>query len=104
SEVWGRMALRLANGEVFPFDFGLYAKRVGAFVDSMAKEPAAATHLDFGAVRTAQRRWLAASALAESAMRTVLASPASAARSKALSSMNESLRAVEQQFLMPNGI
>ena len=41
ADVWGRMALRLANAEVYPFDFALYASRVNGFLDDLAKVPGA---------------------------------------------------------------
>ena len=39
AEVWGRMALRLANAEHYPHDFGLYAQRVGEFIDALEAQP-----------------------------------------------------------------
>ena len=103
SEVWGRMALRLANAEAYPLDFSLYAQRVGAFIDSISKEPPA-KGLDLSAVRMAQRRWRAASIRAGVAMHALLDAPPGKARETSLARLNEALRQVEQQFLVPNGI
>lgn len=104
ADVWGRMALRLANADVYPFDFQLYASRVGGFVEALAKEPGVERHVALGPVRAAQKRWLAAGTKLEAAQRAALALPASAARAHALSAMNEAMREVEQQFLLPGGI
>ena len=48
-EVWGRMALRLANAEHYPHDFGIYAERVGGFIDALAAQPAVNARLDLSA-------------------------------------------------------
>ena len=104
SEVWGRMALRLANADVYPLDFALYAKRVGGWVDALAREPGVASRLDLKALRAAQQRWLAAGAKLEAAMRTAAAAPPGSARLTALVAMNEALRGVEQQLLFADGI
>jgi N-acetylated-alpha-linked acidic dipeptidase len=104
SEIWGRMTLRLANCDVYPFDFALYASRVGRFVDSLAKEPAVTAHLNFDAVHAAQRRWLAAGRKMEAAQRAALATSESRARRRSLAAMNDALRAVEQQLLLAEGI
>ena len=99
SDVWGRMALRLANADVYPFDFALYASRLGGFIDAVAKQPGVAEHVDLGAVRAAQRNWLAAGAKLESTMRTALG-----ARDGSFAAMNDALRGVEQQLLFADGI
>jgi N-acetylated-alpha-linked acidic dipeptidase len=102
-DVWGRMALRLANAEVYPFDFVLYADRVGGFIERMSKTPGA-ERLRLQGARSAARRWRTAALAFDSAMRSVLARPSSAERTRALQAMNESLRAVEQQLLLNEGI
>ena len=99
SDVWGRMALRLANADVYPFDFALYASRLGGFVDALAKQAGVSSRIDLGAVRAAQRHWLAAGTTLESAMRT-----APGTRSSLLIAMNDALRSVEQQLLFADGI
>jgi N-acetylated-alpha-linked acidic dipeptidase len=122
SDVWGRMALRLANADVYPFDFGLYAARVSGFVDALEKQPDVAGRLDLRAVRSAQRRWFAAGGRMETTMRGVLAANDAAAaqvaratpgahgtsdtgaRTRSLAAMNDALRGVEQQLLFADGI
>jgi N-acetylated-alpha-linked acidic dipeptidase len=102
-EVWGRMALRLVNAEVYPFDFALYADRVAGFIDRLSKVPGA-ERVRLQPARTAARRWRAAGTALDSAIRSVLAQPASAERTRVLKAMNEPLRSVEQQLLLSEGI
>jgi N-acetylated-alpha-linked acidic dipeptidase len=104
SEVWGRMALRLANAEHYPHDFGLYASRVGGFIDALAAQPAAQAHLDFTAVRAARARWGAAADALERALSATLATAPSARRTARLAAMNEAMRSVEQSLLNADGI
>jgi N-acetylated-alpha-linked acidic dipeptidase len=104
ADVWGRMALRLANADVSPFDFRTYASRVGGFIDALAKGEGKGHRVSLDAARAAQRRWLAASETLETAQRAALAAAPSAARTRALAAMNEAMRQVEQQFLLADGI
>ncbi len=103
-EVWGRMALRLANAEHYPHDFGLYAQRVGGFIDALAAQPGVGAQLDLSAARNAQERWRAAAAALEGALTDRLASPDGATRRSALARMNEAMRVVEQSLLSSDGI
>ena len=104
AEVWGRMALRLANAEHYPHDFGLYAQRVGEFIDALEAQPLVKGKLEFARVRAAQASWAGAASDLEHALRAALAAAPSPARVKALADVNEAMRAVEQQFLNTDGI
>ena len=104
AEVWGRMALRLANAEHYPHDFGIYSQRVGGFIDAMEAQPLVKGKLDFARVRAAQVSWAGAASALEHALRSTLAAAPSPARVKALADVNEAMRAVEQQFLNNDGI
>jgi hypothetical protein len=103
AEVWGRMALRLANAEAYPFDFVLYASRVSGFIDTLSKTPGA-ERVRLQPARVAARRWRNAGLALDSTTRSVLARPDGAPRTRALLAMNEALRGVEQQLLLPEGI
>ena len=103
SEVWGRMALRLANAEAYPFDFVLYANRVSGFVDALSKAPGAG-RLRLQPAREAARRWRSSGLAFDSTLRSVLARPDGAPRTRVLRAMNEALRGVEQQLLLSEGI
>jgi N-acetylated-alpha-linked acidic dipeptidase len=104
SEVWGRMALRLANAEHYPHDFALYADRVGGFIASVASQPGVRNQLDFGAVRAARDRWSASALALERALATTLAAVPSASRTAHLNAMSEGMRVVEQTLLNADGI
>jgi len=104
SEVWGRLAMRLANADFYPLDFTLYARRVGQFIDTLATEPGLAGQLDFAAVRAAKERWTAASAALETALATTISAPNSGTRTARLREVNEAMRSVEQRFLADDGI
>jgi N-acetylated-alpha-linked acidic dipeptidase len=104
SEVWGRMAMRLANADVYPYDFALYAKRVGTFIDSLAAQPSVAGQLDVSAAREATAHWASGAAALDSALSVTLAAPSSVARSAKLRAANEAMRAMEQHFLNDSGI
>ena len=103
ADVWGRMALRLANAEFYPFDFALYAVRVQGFIGDLAKVPGART-LPLQAARDAAARWRSAGIRLDNAFRSLLARPAGDARANRLRAMNETIRTVEQQLLIPEGI
>lgn len=100
ADVWGRMALRLANAPVLPFDFSRYADVVGGFLNALDSVPGVREHLDLSAARTAHQRWMNASAGLDSAMRRALDSKDKQGRDR----LNQALRAIEQTWLLPEGI
>ncbi len=104
AEVWGRMAMRLANADHYPQDFGLYANRVGGFIDALAAQPATAGKLDVSAIRAATARWATAAGELERALRATLAAPSTSHRTARLRATNEKMRVVEQRLLAADGI
>ncbi len=105
SEVWGRMALRLANAEHYPHDFALYADRVRAFLNALTKNPGLPSgNLDLHDALAACDAWSRAAAALERTLSATLALPASPARTAHLASMNEAMRSVEQTLLTAGGI
>ncbi|MBL0171753.1 MAG: M28 family metallopeptidase [Gemmatimonadaceae bacterium] len=104
AEVWGRMALRLANAEHYPHDFAIYAQRAGGFIAALAAQPAVKSKLDFTAVRAARVRWSAAAQALEHVLAATLAAPPSENRTARLAEMNEAMREVEQTLLNADGI
>ena len=99
ADIWGRMALRLANAEVLPLDYALYAKRVGGFIEELAAVPGAKEHLDLAPLRAAQRRWAAAAA----ALEPVIARAEARGGAEA-ERVNAMLRSVEQRWLLAAGL
>jgi N-acetylated-alpha-linked acidic dipeptidase len=100
ADLWGRMALRLANAEVLPFDFSRYAVLVGKFLDELGRVPDVGDHLDLSAARAAQEKWKVAAGDLDIAMRQSIETGNKAGRDR----LNRALRAVEQAWLLPEGI
>lgn len=102
AEVWGRMALRLANADLVPYDFVGYADRVKGFVDELASLPGVSGRLDLASARIAVARWRASALRLERLTRSLLAVPSpDAAR---LNRLDDALRGVERQWLLDQGI
>jgi N-acetylated-alpha-linked acidic dipeptidase len=51
SELWGTVALRLANADVLPYDFATYARNIRRFVGAVEKTKGAAGRLDLAPLR-----------------------------------------------------
>jgi N-acetylated-alpha-linked acidic dipeptidase len=51
SQFWGVTALRLANADVVPLEFGLYGRNVRTFIDELAQRTALAQHARLAAVQ-----------------------------------------------------
>jgi N-acetylated-alpha-linked acidic dipeptidase len=100
ADLWGRMALRLANAELLPFDFSRYADLVGRFLDELGQVPGVSDHLDLSAARAAQTKWKAAAGDLDITRRQSLERADTASRDR----LNRMLRAVEQVWLLPGGI
>jgi N-acetylated-alpha-linked acidic dipeptidase len=94
-EVWGRMALRLANAEVLPHDFRPYAAAVAGFLDELAELPGA-SRLDLSPAQARLADWERAAAELERAVARSLA-----ARHAEL---NRTLLRLEREFLIDAGI
>lgn len=102
AEVWGRMALRLANAPVHPFDYQLYAERVEGFARALAAKPGVEDELDLASLTQAVEAWKDAAARADRAATEVLTGARDADdRAKAL---NEAYLAVERRLLLEDGI
>jgi N-acetylated-alpha-linked acidic dipeptidase len=101
SQLWGVIALRLANAELLPFDFGEYGENVGQFVNEMAKGKDM-SQLDLAPLRSAVANFTAAGRKLASAEQQVLAS------SRLSPSLEQQVNAgamqVERNWLNPRGI
>jgi len=102
-EIWGRMALRMANADVLPFHYGVYAARVGDFISALAQRPEAKERLDLGPLRAAQRAWAASAERLERALAPLLSSAPNAPSAR-LAAVNRALLDVERQLLLEEGI
>lgn len=102
SQLWGTIALRLADADVLPFDFAAYARSLREFVIEVQKKPGAKDHLDlqplltrvaeFEAAGKALNQWLAS---------TLKSSPLDPT---ALDRLNRGILEVERNWLIPDGI
>ena len=94
-EVWGRMALRLANASVLPYDLPAMARTVGEFLVQLGEVPGVPDSLDLRDARAAHQGMVDAAASLEAAItRGVIATREA----------NVALQRVEQQWLLPDGI
>jgi len=102
-EVWGRLALRLANAEIYPFDYSGYATTVQAFLDSLTEIPEVEQKLDLTAASNAVEAWRQEAARLQLLVSQTLDKnpPPSPDR---FSELNQILLRVERQFLHPEGI
>lgn len=99
AEVWGRLALRLANAEVLPGDYRPYVAAVGGFLDSLEKIEGASEELDLGAARKAMDRWDHAATDLQGRIEKTLTG-----EGVRFSKLNAALLQVERRFLLPEGI
>jgi len=107
ADVWGRMALRLANAPVHPFDFRLYAERVEGFVDELAREPGVDRNLDLTPVREAVAAWGDAASRLEETVAGALEEEelgGTAGATDRFRALNDRLLSVERLFLLEEGI
>lgn len=96
-EVWGRMALRLANAEVLPLDLALYADRVEGFLDQLAAIEGVEANVDLSAARAAVAGWEQAATQLNERIGAMLAAGESPADPAAL---NRAMRLAERNLLL----
>jgi N-acetylated-alpha-linked acidic dipeptidase len=101
-EVWGRMALRLANAQVLPYDFGSYASRVDDFLDDLVELPGALEHLDLMPARQAVAAWETAADQLDKALGGLMAEKGQ--HEERYRSVNEVLLGIERLFLLEEGL
>jgi N-acetylated-alpha-linked acidic dipeptidase len=126
TQLWGVLALRLANADLLPFDFASYADNIRQFVNELAKNntvilseatgprsgaaaqskdpfpSGAATHLDLSGVRNAIDDFEAAGKRLEESAADALAS--GAIDPKLAATINHGAMQVERNWLNPDGI
>lgn len=95
AEVWGRMALRLANAEVLPYDQTAMAHRLLQFLDELQMVAGVKGRLDLGRVMAAQRELQEAAERFEASLSRGVADPRA---------INAGLQRLEQQWLLADGI
>jgi N-acetylated-alpha-linked acidic dipeptidase len=100
SQLWGVLALRLANAEVLPFDCAVYADHLRQFVDEL--RPKARAKVDLAPVLRRVAEFGAAGRQLNQAIAQALA--AGALEGDRARRVNRSLMQVESNWLTPEGI
>jgi N-acetylated-alpha-linked acidic dipeptidase len=101
SQLWGVLALRLANADLLPFDFASYAENVRQFVDEMEKGKDL-SQLDLKPVRDGIDEFEAAGKRLDESVQKALAS--GSLNTKLEADINQGAMQVERNWLNPDGI
>jgi N-acetylated-alpha-linked acidic dipeptidase len=105
SQLWGVLALRLANADLLPFDFASYAANIREFVNELSKGMATRNdlgQLDLKPVLDAIDDFEAAGRRLDDSSTRALAS--GAIDSKLATTINQGTMQVERNWLNPDGI
>ncbi len=102
TQLWGTLALRLANAPLLPFDVASYAEAVTRFVGALGDIPEAGSRLDTRRLAEAVTRLGAAGRALNGAIDRALA--AGAVAPATADAVNRDLRAFEQVWLHDAGI
>lgn len=100
SQLWGVVALRLANAEVLPFDFASYAGKLREFVQEVEAKPGAREHVK---LEPLLKQIDAFEAAGRDVNKAAIAS-AERATPEQVQQLNASIMAVERNWLNPDGI
>ena len=101
SQLWGVLALRLANADVLPFDFASYAHNVRGFVDDLTRGKDM-SHLDLKAVLDGIAQFETAGKDLDQSVSKALTS--GKLNPSAVQKLNEGMMLVERNWLNPDGI
>ncbi len=101
SQVWGVLALRLANAEILPFDFSSYGDSIRQFAKEVA-EKEGAEKLDFGALRSRAAEFRSAGLELQRSVRAYL--DRDSVSPKLSETINRRIMDVESNWLDPQGI
>jgi len=99
ARLWGVVALRLANADLLPFDFGSYARHLRAFVDEL---PQGAARPELASLRAEAERFESAGRAFGEAIDAALAS--GHLDTETAAHVNRGIRQVETNWLHPEGI
>ncbi len=102
SQLWGVLALRLANADALPFDFAAYGRALRDFVDDLRKKNQLAGHLDTAPLLKAIAAFEQQGTKLNAAGRRQLAAARSGA--EVLEKLNRAQMQVEGNWLNPEGI
>lgn len=102
TQLWGTMALRLANATLLPFDVGTYATALGGFVARLDEIPERAARLDVQPLVAAVTALGDAGRALDARIATALAT--GRVDAAAAAAVNDALRAFERTWLDDAGI
>jgi N-acetylated-alpha-linked acidic dipeptidase len=102
TQLWGTVALRLANAELLPFDFESYGQHIGQFLTELDEASHLASHIDLGSLqRRAAEFQQSGQDLKQSENRAVASGRLN---SGVASNVNQELMRVEHNWCTPEGI
>ena len=102
AQVWGVLALRIANADVLPFDFAFYAANIREFIAAVRKTNGAARRLNFARLLNRVTDFEAAGKLLNQEIERALRSPSRGIEAKAR--LDRQIMQVEQNWLHGEGI
>ena len=102
SQIWGTLALRLADSDILPFDFAAYAAKIREFVREEQVKPGASGNLDLSALLKEIDNFESAGKALDTAAARQLASGNAGAPQ--LDELNHAIMQVERNWLNPDGI
>jgi N-acetylated-alpha-linked acidic dipeptidase len=102
AQLWGVLALRLANAEILPFDFAFYADNIRQFVKELQKIEPARRNLDFKPVLQRVKEFGKAGRQLNEAVSRALGT--GQLDREVAARVNHKLMAVESNWLNPEGI
>jgi N-acetylated-alpha-linked acidic dipeptidase len=101
SELWGSVAMRLANADVLPYDFAAYGANIRQFVQELDRNSHVNAHVDLGELYKRIDEFQSEGNLWNSNVRSMLDANETIAASKEI---NGALMQVERNWCNPEGI
>jgi N-acetylated-alpha-linked acidic dipeptidase len=102
TQLWGALALRLANADVLPFDFESYGENIRQFVVDLNLANRVASHIDLAALQRQIADFQSAGRELNQSIAVAVASGKLDA--SAAAQVNAQLMQVERNWCNPNGI
>lgn len=102
TQLWGVLALRLANADVAPFDFASYAQHLRQFVEELDRKTKLSRNVDLAPLRQRIGEFREAGAQVNAAMSRALAKGPLDAEKAA--EVNAQIRQIERNWLHADGI
>lgn len=101
TELWGSVAMRLANADILPYDFASYAENIHEFVDELDRRSQVSSHIDLAELYKTIGEFQSEGTQFNAEIQKVLATNEPLAASKQI---NGELMQVERNWCNPEGI